>query len=140
MNVMRLLSLLLLASFASCAFSQTTPDMATGLSPYATYIPSEIDNINPANGNIFIKIPLLGYPQKGGKLRMNYYIYYNDKQWQANLTYNAQSSTVSGAWTPSGISLGSSLAPSPAGVYMWRGISISGLVQTPRPRSRMWVD
>ena len=125
MKASRFLMALSLASFSSCVLAQTTPDMATGLSPYATYIPSEIDNVNPANGNIFIKIPLLGYPQKGEKLRMNYYIFYNDKQWQANLTYNTPSSGnpyISGAWTPSGVSLsgGNSLAPSPIGVYVAR--------------------
>lgn len=116
--------LLLLGTVCICS-GQTAPDMATGLSPYATYIPGEIDNVNPANGNIFIKIPLLGYPQKGGRLRLNYYIYYNDKQWQANLaevfpTYG--SPYVTGHWTPAGSmpASGSDLVPSPSGAYIAR--------------------
>src|SRR5579864_2837036 len=44
--------LLLLLIMAPLCKGQTPPDMATGLSPYATYVPDEIDNVNPANGNI----------------------------------------------------------------------------------------
>ena len=61
--------------------SQETPDMAKGLSAFAAYVPSDIDNYNPANGNIFLKIPLVSLPQRGGKLRLNFYIYDNDKLW-----------------------------------------------------------
>lgn len=68
-------------SFVSIGSAQNTPDMAKGLSPFAEYVPSEIDNVNPANGNLFLKIPLVSFPQRGGKLRLDYYIYYNDKQW-----------------------------------------------------------
>lgn len=123
MKIASYLSLPFLALASSFALAQTTPDMATGLSPYATYIPSEIDNINPANGNIFVKIPILGYPQKGGKLRLNYYIYYNDKQWQSNLSLitptNGGSPYVSGQWTPSGIApITAPPVPTPSGVYI----------------------
>ncbi len=63
------------------AVAQETPDTATGLSPYATYISSDIDNVNPLNGNLFLKIPLVSFPQVGSKLRLDYSIYYNDKAW-----------------------------------------------------------
>jgi YD repeat-containing protein len=120
-DIVTLLAVVLTSSSVVC---QVTPDMATGLSPYATYIPSDIDNVNPANGNIFLKIPLLGYPQKGGKLRLNYYIFYNDKQWQANLhpdITNGEFGQVSGQWTPAGLSQSYSLPTlSAAGAYVGR--------------------
>jgi hypothetical protein len=101
-------------AFASVvSFSQVTPDMAVGITPYASYNVNDIDNVNPTNGNLFLKIPLLSYPQRGGKLRLNFFIYYNDKQWQAGLAcqYNASSNSyncdqVNGQWTPSGIERG----------------------------------
>ena len=110
---------------APCASAQVAPDMATGLSPYATYIPGDIDNVNPVNGNVFIKIPLLQYPQRGDRLRLNYYIFYNDKQWQANLalvTAPSGSQSVSGYWAPAGVSApgtSSSYQVAP-GVYVGR--------------------
>src|ERR1035438_212154 len=103
-----LATMLAVALTSSSVICQVTPDMATGLSPYATYITSDIDNVNPVNGNIFLKIPLLSYPQKGGKLRLNYYIFYNDKQWQANLypvisPSNGEIGSIGGQWTPAGL-------------------------------------
>ncbi len=126
MKFIRLIVLPLLGIIGTFCVAQTTPDMATGLSPYATYIPSEIDNVNPANGNIFIKIPLLGYPQKGSRLRLNYFIYYNDKQWQANLAQifptDGTSPYVTGQWTPAGSSpsSGGNSIPAPSGAYIAR--------------------
>ena len=124
MKLARIVVAVLTTMIAVSALAQTTPDMAIGLSPYATYIPSEIDNVNPANGNIFIKIPLLGYPQKGGTLRLNYYIYYNDKQWQANLTVITPqygSSYVAGQWIPAGLGQSySNPTLSPVGAYVAR--------------------
>jgi YD repeat-containing protein len=123
-NLALLLTIGLSSSRATC---QVTPDMATGLSPYAVYNPSDLDNVNPTNGNIFLKIPLLSYPQKGGKLRLNYYIFYNDKQWQANLyAYMPPSlgggiSGINGQWTPAGITQSQSMPTLSAfGVYVAR--------------------
>lgn len=104
MKLSNALFAVLLGSLLPLATAQTAPDMATGLSPYATYIPGEIDNVSPVNGNVFLKIPLLGYPQKGNRLRLNFYIYYNDKQWQANLVPNSTYTSYTGSWTPAGIS------------------------------------
>ena len=76
-----LLFLAVAFSFVRIGSAQNTPDVAKGFSPFAEYVPSEIDNVNPANGNLFLKIPLVSFPQRGGNLRLDYYIYYNDKQW-----------------------------------------------------------
>lgn len=78
--------------FSASAIAQITPDMARGLTPFASYNQGDIDNYNPANGNLFLKIPLLSYPQRGRNLHLDYYIYYNDKQWQ--LDFSQVSETV----------------------------------------------
>ncbi len=93
----------LLLCSSSVLFCQVTPDTAQGITPYAEYVPGDIDNVNPVNGNLFLKIPLLSYPQRGGKLKLDYYIYYNDKQWQiGNLTVKPQAgvTTYTGNWQP----------------------------------------
>lgn len=76
--------------------------MAIGQSPYAIYNnPADIDHVNPINGNIFISVPLLSYPQVGKDLRLQFNIYYNDKQWYIpNFTPNpANNGTFTGAWS-----------------------------------------
>lgn len=77
------------------------PGMAIGESPYAMYNnPADIDHVNPVTGNIFLSIPLLSYPQVGKDLRLQFNIYYNDKQWYIP-NYGpspANNGTFTGAW------------------------------------------
>lgn len=63
------------------ADAQLSADTAQGLSPYAVYKAGGIDNVNPANGNLFLDIPLISFPQRGNALRLAFHIYSNDKQW-----------------------------------------------------------
>lgn len=74
-----LFSLLLAAVQATRA--QTTADTAQGETPYAVYQAGDVDNVNIVNGNVYVKIPLLSYSQRGHDLTMNFYIYVNNKQW-----------------------------------------------------------
>ena len=93
--------LLTLATSVASAQVPPSADVALGASPYAVYDGGDIDNINPANGNVFLSIPLLSYPQLGHALRLNFKIYYNAKQWY--LRYFKQSTIspyqISGTWT-----------------------------------------
>jgi hypothetical protein len=116
------------------AFAQVAPDTATGLSPYAEYTPSQIDNVNPVNGNVFLKLPLASFPQRGGKLRLDYSVYYNDKQWQvANHTFapiypcgspyngcGSSGNTYGGSWQLGGASSNANAAGDVAGAYVAR--------------------
>jgi YD repeat-containing protein len=92
--------------FAVTSYAQypTTSDIATGLSPMAVYNVGDVDNVNPVNGNLFLNIPLLSYPQRGKQLRLNFRIYYNDKAWFIIPT------SVSG-YSPSG--------PQEYGIWSW---------------------
>jgi YD repeat-containing protein len=80
------LTISLFCFFGLPAMGQVTPDLAKGLTPFAAYSLSDIDNVNPANGNLFLKLPLVAFPQKGSKLHLGFSIYYNDKQWSAPLS------------------------------------------------------
>ena len=82
---------LLPGSFRATALGQNslsvpTPDTAIGNSPLASYDVGAIDAVNPVNGNLFLQLPLLSFPQRGKSLRLNFKIYYNDKAW--NIRYN----------------------------------------------------
>jgi hypothetical protein len=54
-----------------------------GIKEFATYQYSDIDSVDLSTGNVNLHIPLVGFPQKGGKLRLNFFIRYNEPQWYA---------------------------------------------------------
>ena len=84
------------------AFAQAgqTSDTATGASPLAKYDATSIDNVNFENGNVFLRLPLVGFPQRGHVLRLNFNIYYNDKQWYlSQLKQDPTTYNYSGQWT-----------------------------------------
>jgi hypothetical protein len=120
--------LILLTALSTLLYAQNAqePGTAQGLSPYAIYKAGNIDNINPANGNLFLQIPLLSYPQLGSALRLSFNIYYNDKQWYVsglNTTINPNSGnpptqTWNGAW--SWYNYGNEAQPNNIGVYVAR--------------------
>ena len=73
---------------------------AQGSSPFAVYKNGDIDYVNPLNGNVFLRIPLVSFPQRGKDLRLSFYIYSNDKQWFIHDTSNPnQQIYTSGYWT-----------------------------------------
>jgi YD repeat-containing protein len=102
-----------------CAQAQFVPDTtnAVGSSPLAVYKVGDIDNVNPVNGNLFLDIPLVSFPQRGHDLQLNFHIYANGKQWFVNSLKqtNAISGTsiISGTWGLSATGLG-------PGVYIGR--------------------
>jgi RHS repeat-associated protein len=63
------------------AFAQVAPDVQQGLIPFASFQHGDIDSVNLATGNLTVHIPLVSYPQRGGKLRLNFFIRYNNKGW-----------------------------------------------------------
>jgi YD repeat-containing protein len=69
------------ASISTTSNAQVTADIAQGQTPYGVYQMGDIDSVNAVNGNVSLRIPLLSYPQRGKDLRMDFYIYSNDKQW-----------------------------------------------------------
>ena len=82
----RTLGYLLAVGAGLCAVPTTAqsiphPDTAIGNSPLASYDVSEIDNVNPLNGNLYLNLPLVSFPQAGRDLRLDFRVYYNDKAW-----------------------------------------------------------
>src|ERR1700677_5129232 len=61
------------------AKSQTTGDMAAGLTPYQSFHGGDIDSVNLSNGSVVLHIPLVSYPQRGGHLTLDYQFFVNSK-------------------------------------------------------------
>jgi hypothetical protein len=56
--------------------AQDDPNFEIGLKPYGSYHMGQIDNINLGNGSLDVDIPLISYPQRGGKLKLDFSLHY----------------------------------------------------------------
>jgi YD repeat-containing protein len=72
-------SLLFLILAARPAVAQDDPNFQAGVRPYGSYHGGNIDGISLLNGSLTVKIPLMSYPQRGGKLRLNLSLIYENK-------------------------------------------------------------
>lgn len=63
---------------AKCAWAQNDPIFDTGMKPFASYSGGNIDTINLYNGELNLNIPLISYPQRGGKLKLDFHLRYAD--------------------------------------------------------------
>jgi hypothetical protein len=60
------------------AFGQTpVPDFNSGFTPFQAYHGGDLDSIDPAHGNLNLHIPLISFPQRGSRLKLNFAINYN---------------------------------------------------------------
>ncbi len=71
--------------FAFCALAlpviaQDEPGLEQGLKPFGTYEGNDIDSVSMTSGNLNVHIPLLSYPQRGGKLTLSFLLRYNRVQ------------------------------------------------------------
>ena len=76
---------ILAISICSGLAAQNVPSLsnAQGTSPQALYLMGEFDNVNPVNGNLYLSIPLVSYPQLGRSLKMDLRVFYNGNVWFA---------------------------------------------------------
>src|ERR1700733_3374411 len=73
---------LTLISLAPSAIAQQDQVFETGLNPYRTYQSGNIDSINVLNRGLNEDIPLISYPQRGGKLNLDFDLHYiNQGNW-----------------------------------------------------------
>jgi RHS repeat-associated protein len=87
------------AAIAVSAYGQSpTPDAQQGLVPYGSFQSGDIDQVNLATGNVFARIPLVSYPQRGGKLKLSFSAVANNKGWRiyTNPTSHLQNWAYSG--------------------------------------------
>ena len=55
-----------------------------GIKPYGAYHGGNIDTISMANGNLTLNIPLISYPQRGGKLHVGFSLVYHNPVYVLN--------------------------------------------------------
>jgi hypothetical protein len=76
------LAILLLATAAPRPAKAQTGQAAidaskTGLEPFGSYKGGNIDTINLRSGQLMVDIPIMSYPQRGGKLKLNFVLHYS---------------------------------------------------------------
>ena len=77
-----LIASLTITALAPSAVAQQDQDFETGLNPYRTYQAGNIDSINLLNHGLNVDIPLISYPQRGGKLSLAFDLHYiNQGNW-----------------------------------------------------------
>src|ERR1051326_813820 len=80
MNPARLTVLFLVAALSTAsAIAQNDVNLDQGLKPYGSYMGGNIDTVSLTNGNLMLHIPLVSYPQRGGRLKLAFYLRYNNK-------------------------------------------------------------
>jgi len=58
--------------------AQSGIDLITGVHPFGSYQLSDVDSVDLGNGKLSIDIPLISYPQRGGKLGLNFVLHYHN--------------------------------------------------------------
>ena len=90
-----LLLVLTLTSLARGVLAQTDPTLSVGIVPYGSYHSGDIDSIDLTTGNVYLDIPLISYPQRGGKLTLDFRTVYNAKGWTTKTTCTPRCRTQS---------------------------------------------
>lgn len=119
--------------FAFCAFFPTVDAVAqydflpqVGIKEFATYQQTSVDSVDLGTGNVNVHIPLIAFPQKGGKLRLSFMIRYNEPQWSFGsgaIGTNSNGLITSGNW---GITNNQGYTARPLGVDVVRDQGITG--------------
>jgi hypothetical protein len=75
-----LVSLLVAACLFCSPFcpAQTDPISEQGLKPFGSYHGGDIDVVSLMNGKLDLHVPVVSYPQRGGKLHMGFTLRYNN--------------------------------------------------------------
>ncbi len=70
--------LLLFAASVQTARAQDDPAFENGLKPFGSYHAGNIDHIDLSNVALNVDIPLISYPQRGGKLKLDFVLHYHN--------------------------------------------------------------
>jgi RHS repeat-associated protein len=127
--------------FVASAKAQFASTPQVGISDFATYQHSDVDSVNLSNGNVFVHIPLVSFPQIGDKLHLNFIIRSNAPQWSISVNnvtvpWNTGNPRYSGGWflnnnqnTNQGANV--NIAPRPIGVDVVRDQGMTLDTQSP---------
>jgi RHS repeat-associated protein len=89
---------LLLASLALPACAQDPAGTQQGLTPYSAFHGGDIDSISMVNLKLNLHIPLVSYPQRGGKLHLGYFLTYYNQTFSGNQECTPKPNIVCTEW------------------------------------------
>lgn len=92
----------LLLTAAPRASAQADPQMDQGLVPYKAYQGGAIDDISLSTGDVYIHIPLVSFPQRGGKLTLQFKLVANSPVFAAEGGCNPYTGVCTYTWAPTG--------------------------------------
>ena len=76
--------LCILCFLPSSSFAQQDPELEVGMKPFGSYNGGNIDTVSLYHGQLSLDIPLISYPQRGGKLKLDFHLRYANIGAQAN--------------------------------------------------------
>jgi RHS repeat-associated protein len=79
----RFLSLLLVLFSSPVLRAQLDidPTVERGMKPYGSFEGGGIDSVSTTNGNLNLHIPLVSYPQRGGQLKLGFYVKFDNNSY-----------------------------------------------------------
>lgn len=112
-------ALLLVSITPAHVRAQELPSTAQGLTPYGSFQGGKIDSVILPTGKLNLHIPLVSYPQRGGKLHVGFVIQYGNfyfkdsKPKPCNPDLNPNCSTSQETWSlnPLGLAMGVAIEP-----------------------------
>ena len=61
---------------------QSAPNVENGFKAFGSYQSGDLDTVNLQTGNLMFHVPVLSYPQRGGKISVNFLLQGSSKNWQ----------------------------------------------------------
>lgn len=81
--------------FGPVAVAQNLAGLEQGIKPYGSYEGGDIDSVSMVNGSLTLHMPLISYPQRGGKLRVGFSLIYANPMLQPWAVCNPYAHTCS---------------------------------------------
>ena len=101
----RICILLIIALIAFCnAGAQESPDTDGGLTPFGSYLQTDIDTVDLASGNLLFTVPLISYPQRGA-LSLQFSLVANNKNWEVQQVTSGGRIFEKWVWQGTGVSV-----------------------------------
>ena len=74
-------SVLVFALTGSAVGAQVDANQEQGFNQYGSYDFQDVDTVSMTNGNLLLHVPLVSYPQRGGKLKLDFSLMYERPVW-----------------------------------------------------------
>jgi len=101
MRIVGPLAFLSIFLFAVGVSAQQDPDPQLGIRPYDIYNVGSIDKISFTTGSLALDIPLISYPQRGGQLKLDFALHFeNHGAFEYKTCHGVQPQQCFWTWVP----------------------------------------